>query len=332
MLNMSESSVFQSLDQSAGISKQISAIVNNKIQMKRITTELDDVFTKMYNQYKNVATERAIGAFRDGRIMICYSEDPKFNLPVCVPFFKYAKDGKVRVVINVTNYLKKSKIPNTTDQFYYDMKPTQLYTLLVSAYLFLDVFTPNAVLSNNACKMLSSVWSNMALKPLTRYLALKNNRDKFLFYRYAFAKFFCVYYLGITDKVAAEIAESAVGLDTHNPFVIEFESLDTDGTLYTDYNKFMHWILSPKFTSIKSGKIVTKVGVSGEITPSLYLKLFIDTFDFINVGCLMSVPYFMFTLLGTSNKAFFGGDRAFEDVVFGDTKASVPKIVLELVK
>ena len=331
---MSESFVFQSLDQSSGISKQIQAIVGNKVTMKRITSELDDVMTKTYNQYKNVITERAVAAFRKGQILICYSEDPKFSLPVCTPFFKYAKDGKIRVVINVTNYLKKTKIPNTTDQFYYDMKPTQLYTLLVSAYLYLDTFTPNGTVSPEAARIMSALWSAMALKPLNKYLSLKYNQDKYLFYRYAFAKFFCVYYLQIPENVAGEIAlsASAKGAATHNPFIMEFESLNTDGTLYTDYSKFMHWILSPKFTAIKSGKLVTKSGVSDVLTPSLYMKLFIDTFDFVNIGCLISVPYFMFTLIGTYNKAFFGGDRAMEDIVFTDNKNTVAKLMAQLAK
>ena len=334
MLGMSESFVFQSLDQSAGISKQIQAIVGNKVPMKRITTELDDVFTRMYNQYKHVVTERAIAAFRKGEILICYSEDPSFNLPVCVPFFKYAKDGKVRVVINVSNYLKKSKIPNTTDQFYYEMKPTQLYTLLVSAYLYLDVFTPKGTVSPEAARIMSSLWSAMALKPLNKYLALKSNQDKYLFYRYCFAKFFCIYYLDIPEVAASEIAlsASAKGAATHNPFIMEFESLNTDGKLYTDYGTFMHWILAPKFTAIKSGKLITKAGTADVITPSLYMKLFIDTYDFINIGCLISAPYFMFTLIGTYNKAFFGGDRAMEDIVFNENKNFVAKLMLQFTK
>lgn len=322
------------------IDTKIAMTLGNKAEGTVILNRrLNQQMTVLRATFKETIVRKVCDAVDNGEIILYYTS-PNYNLPTCMPFYKYNKGGKVKVNVNLTNYLTITKNVETgADMYSIDTK--KLYSLLVSAYLYLKAFDKRASLPTQAIEISATIWAKMFCKVMANEVGLATNRERYEAFMYYAVRFFCAYYLEcppvvvdnisltILKKRTAKEANPIAGEDARGPMIhyIETQLAERGININESLHTFLNTMFNYEITGIRHSRISEK-GKSLSIT--YFIQKWIRTYDYSSLFALGAYPYFIFVVLSAYSNAFIVNDRVLEDILSKNNPREVPTLMNSL--
>lgn len=322
-----DSDIFEYFDKGSVIQNRIFKILASKSGAIILNNKLEEDIRSMRKIFKESVVVKVIAALNSGD-MLLVQIPPEFNLPEGLPFIKHKKDGKERMIINVTKYVVETK-DRDTGEIEYSIDIKKLYSLCVPGYLYLTLFDSSYTPSPDAMKSCAIVWSGMFNKVLIRTIGLTTNKERYEAFMYFGIKFFLKYFLDQTDTVVDKIADSY--LMNGKGYLIEYmeSKIDVLGLKpYESFTNFCHTLFNNEVSNIKGIRVNN---VEENMNVSFYLKKFIDMYNMSAIMALASFPLFIFTVFSAFNWSNIVNDRSFEELVYSNKK-EVPKIMISFYK
>lgn len=317
MRAVTESDVYDKLiNKNNAINSKIAEIASNNAATTILNEKLQADFDIMLKVYKSPETLGIINSIKNHE-MIVFTADLASSIPSCMPFVKYKKAGKDRVIVNVTAYVAETKDSDTGDiEYHVDVK--KLYALCLPAYLTLKLFDKSTSLPPQVIQLSSLMWAKMFNKILNRTIGLTTNKERYEAYMYFAMRFFMMYILQSPEAVADSI--SNVYLKNGKGYLINFmeERIKQKGiNPYESFETFCNTLFDNDISNIKGVRVNN---LSETMDYTFYVKKFIETYRYQSVLALASFPYFFFTIHASYRYSDIVSDRAFEDVVLDNSK------------
>lgn len=293
-------------------------ILNNNIKKEL------DMLQRVYKEQSTIAILKEI---RDNNILLIkIPTDYKF--PTCLPFIKYKKEDKPKLIINLTDWLREKKdIDSGEIEYSIDIK--QLYSLCLSGYIYYKLLDESTVLPPDAIKISATIWARMFNKVLIKTIGLNTNKDRYEAFMYFGIRFFMKYYLESPDIVVDNISNSYLKngkgyLISHMEEKIKVLNININES----FDKFCHTLFNNEVSNIKGVKVNN---VADALNMQAYIAKFIEMYGFASLCSLGAYPYFLFTIISSFNWSKMCSDRSLEDIVFYDSK-EMTKLLTTLYK
>jgi hypothetical protein len=293
-------------------------ILNNNIKKEL------DMLQRLYKEQSVIAIIKEI---RENNILLV-KIPVAYKFPTCLPFIKYKKEGKPKLVINLTDYIKEKKDMDTNEvEYSIDIK--QLYVLCLSGFIYYKLLEENVTLPPDVIKTSSIIWSRMFNKVLIKTIGLNTNKERYEAFMYFGMRFFMKYYLDSPDVVIENISNSYLKngktyLISHMEEKIKYLNVDINES----FDKFCHTLFNNEVSNIKGIKVNN---VADALNRQSYLAKFIEMYGFASLCSLGSYPYFLFVIISSFNWSKICADRSLEDIVFYDSK-EMPKLLSSIYK
>jgi hypothetical protein len=319
-LALTETDVFQIYEQSgAKMVQRIKALVTNGNAATIVNEKLEDSTLGRFGlTFKEPIALKALNAVRNGDLVLFVAK-PEYNLPECLPFFRYVMKGnKPKVAINLTNIIVVEENPNDpTDTSYLVEDMRKLYAMLVSAYIQLTLPDPSHF-PIKAIEYGSMMWARMFCKVLNRTIGLSSNKERYEAYFYFADRFFLKYMIGVPDSTVEGISKSLLKSGEKTPLILMIEEkCDSAGIdLYKDFTSFCQALFSNDVSGIKGMRMVS-ANPNETLNVSFFLRRFVDTYNQSSVMSLASVHYFTWMVVCTLKKAYMMNIKMLGDVVEG---------------
>lgn len=317
-----DSDIFKYFDKGDALQNKIFKILASKSGAIILNNKLEEDIKSMRKIYKDSITLKAINAINSGD-MLLVQIPIEFNLPEGLPFIKHKKDGKERMIVNVSKYVVENK-DRETGEVEYSIDIKKLYSLCVPGYLYLELFDASYTPSPDTMKSCAIIWSGMFNKVLVRTIGLTTNKERYEAFMYYGIKFFLKYYLNQSDIIVDKIADSY--LINGKGYLIEFMETKIESLQLKPYNSFTdfcHTLFNNEVSNIRGIRINN---IDENMNVSFYLKKFIDMYNMSAIMSLSSFPLFIFTIFAGFNWSNIVNDRSFEELVYSNKK-EVPKIM-----
>ena len=274
----------------------------------RITTELASEIVAMERSYKDILTTKACKALADGSIILVYG-DPKLMLPPFMPFVKTIKEGREVVICDLSLTTFMAKQNKNTGETTYSMDIRQLNSIVVAAYIFLNL-KKNSIIPPDIIQTMAIAWAKMFNKVLCQSIGLNTNPDRYNAFMYFAMKFFMIYLLDIPEKSADEFV-SQLSKEGKNVVVRQMEETIIARDLHP-FNSF------EDFCNVLFDHDVSNIGAArsmGDMNAASYLKIFTRIYGLNSIFALAAFPYFMYTYISVNNANRGFNRRVFEDVM-----------------
>jgi len=330
MRKLVESDIFSEyLDRGNGITGKIAKILSGMDKEGIILNNALSVpLSTITRHYKDPSTIRIVDAVKDGRIIL-YKTGPDFALPYCLPFIKFKQNGVSKVLVNLTKYLIEEYDDNKT-VVGYDIEATKLYALLLPAYLTLELFDDNTVLSSETLYCASILWSKMFNKVLVRSIGLATNRDRYNAFLYFGMIFFLKYYCNTPDVIIEGILDKYFGKNKESQFILfmkeQIKRLGVEESMYTSFKNFCTTLFNNEISNIRGAKVSN---ISDSINTQFYVSQFINMYKFESLLALATFPYFLFVLISVDLHAGICADKSIDDIL-KDEKKLMPRLLVSL--
>lgn len=326
MRQLNESDIFRTNQRQANdLNTKIRLVLNNSAEDTVILNrKLNSQLATLRATFKESIVRKVCDAVDNGEIIL-YCTSPTYMLPTCMPFYKYNKSGKIKVNVDLTNFIRVDTNAETGEKMY-SIEVKKFYVLLVSAYLYLRIFEKKTVLPPAVAETSATIWAKMFCKVLANEVGLATNVERYDAFMYFAVKFFCRYYLESPEAVANNIAMSVLkkrarrdinpiaGNDIRTPLIhyIENQIEERNINIYESLNTFLTTMFNFEITGIRHSRISEK---GKSLTVTYFINKFVKTYDFAALYALGAYPYFIYVILGVFNNAFMFNDRILEDII-----------------
>lgn len=319
MRSFTNSDVFQLMDRGGAIRNQLKeagkAVNSRTIVNGKISTW--DGFLKTYKE--TITAMIATAVDKKEMLLVVLPIDKRF--PANIPFMK-TQQGKIMEIVDVSKYAKV-ELDDDGNISSVAIDVDKLYAILVPAYLDLKLFSDGVALSSESLKLLSIMWAKMFNKILMAKKIFIGNQERYEAFMYFAMRFFMHYYVQAPDPVIENISMSYIGNQKSKYITFVESNLARAGIdINSDWNVFASAMFNNEITNLAS---FNTSGVAMDI------RLYLQSFD-MYMGkdgayvALWSVPYFVYCLFATYNRANILADRAWQDVVLDD-KRMIPKMM-----
>lgn len=312
---LTQTDVFQYFEKSgARIEDRIKALVTNSNASVILNEKLEETTLIRFAQnFKEPIALKALIAIRKGTLVLFYAK-PEYNLPECMPFFRYTQKGEAKVAVNLTNITQVSGDQNVPSSLVYtvdDMR--KFYTMVVSAYINLMVPDP-AKFPIKSIEYGAMMWARMFCKVLNRTIGLSTNRERYEAYFYFAARFFMTYLIGVPSSVVDNSSKALLS-NGKSPLIlmIEEKTADAGVDMYKDFTSFCETLFNNDFSNIKGMRMVN-ANAGEKLNVSFFLRRFIDTYHQGAIMSLASVHYFTWMVLAVQKKAYLVNIKMLGDV------------------
>lgn len=274
----------------------------------RVTTELASDILAMERSYRDILTTKACKALTNGDIILVYG-DPAKMLPPFMPFIKTIKNGKEVVICDLSMTSFSARQNKVTGETQYSMDIRQLNSIIVAAYIFLNL-KKNSIIPPDIIQTMAIAWARMFTKVLNQAIGLNTNPDRYNAFMYFAMKFFMIYLLDIEEK-RADIFVTEMSKDGKSTYVRQMEeAIVTRGlTPYKSFEDFCNTLFNQEISGIGSGRTM------GDLNAASYLKVFTRIYGLNSIFALAAFPYFMYVYISVNNANRGFNRRVFEDVM-----------------
>lgn len=323
MRKLKDSDMFEITNKSSNFTPKMAKILAGDASVQILNLKLTDHLNRLKRAYKDKATIAAIDEIMNGNLILFYTANPELRLSTALPFFEYKKSGVKKVAINLSNYTSISNAGKENEEIDIDLK--KLYCLIIPALYLLRVLDEKTVLPTIVASSCAYMWSTMFNKILIKAIGLSSNTDRLNAFRYFAMKFFMVYYLDIPEALAENSAISFLPNKSKNYLINKVESeTELDGVnIYGSFASFCGVLFNNKYTGIRNIKGSKGIGAADSMNVSLYIKKFVNQYDFSSILSLAAFPYFIFIMFEAYNWAYMCNDKALEDVFRLDEKLTL---------
>lgn len=315
MRSFVESDIYETLRRITKIDTSIANIINHRAKAIVLNKELIPDLKIVPKLFKEATVLSAVNAVNIGDILLI-KLSPEFNLPDCLPFIKYSKDGKAKVLVNVTKYLSETP-DKDTGSITYKIDAKKLCAMIVPAYVNLKMDN-NAFPGVSVLQPAAMLWSRLFNKILIRKMSINSTPERYEAFVYFGMKFFLRYYMQAPDKIVDDICMSS--LKNGKSYVIEYmeskiEELQLDP--YESFESFCTTLFNNEVSRIRG----MRIGAADEvINVSFYIREFQKTYTETALMALSAFPYFIWVMYGAYIKAGICFDRSFQDILTYDDK------------
>ena len=318
-VSLVETDVFQYYEKSgARMSERMKALIMNPNAATVFNEKLEESTLGRFGiTFKEPVALKALVAVRNGDIVLFVAK-PEFNLPECMPFFRYTAKGKTKVAVNLTNICTIEEDPNDPSNTSYivdDMR--KLYAVLVSAYINLKIPDP-ANFPIKSIEYGSMMWARMFCKVLNRTIGLSTNRERYEAYFYFAARFFMTYMIGAPESTIDSISTAMLKGGTKTPLImmIEEKVANQKINMNQDFTTFCTVLFNNDISGIKGLRMVS-ANPHEKLNTSFYMRRFVETYNQSSVMSLASVHYFTWMVMCAQKKAYMMNIKMLGDVFDG---------------
>lgn len=318
-VSLTETDVFQYYENAgAKMSARMKALITNPNAATVVNEKLEmTTLGRFGTTFKEPVALKALIAVRNGDIVLFVAK-PEFNLPECMPFFRYTLKGKSKVAVNLTNICVIDEDPNDPTNTSYQVDDMRkLYAMLVAAYINLKVPEP----TNFPVKTIeygAMMWARMFCKVLNRTIGLSTNRERYEAYFYFAARFFLSYMIGAPEATVEHISTALLKGGTKTPLImmIDEQVAKQNLNMNKDFTTFCSVLFNNDISGIKGMRMVS-ANPNETLNVSFFLRRFVDTYNQSAIMSLASVHYFTWMVLCTQKKAYMCNIKMLGDVFDG---------------
>ncbi len=274
----------------------------------RITTELASDILAMERSYRDILTVKACKALTNGDIILVYG-DPSQMLPPFMPFVKTIKNNKEVVICDLSMTSFTARHNKATGETTYSMDIRQLNSIVISAYIFLNL-KKNSIIPPDTIQTMAIAWARMFCKVLNQAMGLNTNPDRYNAFMYFAMKYFMINLLEVSPE-SADVFVSQLSKEGKTSFVRQMEEMVAARNLhpFDSFEDFCNTLFDHDITYISSARTM------GELNMASYLKVFTKVYGLNSVFGLAAFPYFMYIYISVNNANRGFNRRVFEDVM-----------------
>ncbi len=323
-----ESEMFSSyLNKNNAIQNNIMGILSGSVNVTYLNSGLSESIYFMRKMFKDSITNDCVAAIESGQMSLVLLPLNN-NIPECIPFIVYAKNGNNRVIVNLTRFLD-IKEDKTTKKKEYSIDPTKLFCLVSSAYLAMTLFTKEVV-SSSILSGAAIYWAEMFTKVLNRAIGLNTNRDRYDAFKYFAIRFFLTYFCNANKDLVESVSLSYINNNKSDLLLNMENTIKERGIdINESFTTFCRTLFDNSISLIK-GVRVNKIDEN--INVSFFVKRFIDMYNFAAFGSLVSLPYHIYTLICARYASGIVNDRSLEDILKNEKTKDASKLFVQLFK
>lgn len=331
MRKFTQSDIFINyINKGDAIQKKIFDVASGKITSTILNDILASDIERLNRKRSNKEPTllRAIGAVKSGNIILI-KLNPEDRLPDFLPYFKYKKNGRNRVIIDVSKYLYEDKDPTTNESEYHFSDINVLYTFLLTAYIYLTLLDEDVVLPPDAIKYSASIWARLFTQIIFK-AGMISNADRRDAFNYFAMRFFMTYYLNcppvIVDSISVNYLPGGVKNQVISDMEYEIETLNLHPN--NSFVDFCTTMFNNKVTNIKGLRVKN---VENSINVSFFIESFRNMYGNSSLMSLCSYPFFLMLIIDGLTGSNICRDRGLENVIKYDLK-EVTKLLNSLYK
>lgn len=317
---LTETDIFRFYEDSgANMTGRIKAIVTNPNAASIVNERMEHTLTKFGQTFKEPIVMKTISAIRNGDLVLFIAQ-PAYNLPECLPFFRYTMKGKVKVAVNLTNIVNIDATTEDSDSVMID-DMRKMYALLIGAYLCLSEYgadhMPIKAIENGAI-----MWARMFCKVLNRTIGLATNKERYETYFYFAVRYFLINLIGAPMATVDSISKALLKSGQKTPLIINMEAkIDELGLdMYKTFTGFCDALFNNDISNIKGMRLMA-ANPNEKLNVSFYLRQFVNSYTQSAVLGLANVNYFTWMVLCTYKKAYMMNIKMLDDVMTNNEAA-----------
>lgn len=221
--SLSDSTIFQQLNKSAVLLKNIAYAVKNGAELDK--SYIEEQYAQAIKTRISPIAGKVLQAYDERKIRLIYTK--AVHISIAIPFIVLDIGGQPTACIFIGEFS-----PITKDGTALTIEMKRLYTLMESAYIAIHYFTrPEKFIRNAAfVKLHAEIYSAMTMRILNKEYALSLEKDIYDGLNFISAYFFLERILGITNP---EICKAYATSCCNNPSQLQLDIM-LDG--YTNAN------------------------------------------------------------------------------------------------
>lgn len=315
---LTSTDIFRAFDNSgANLSGRMKALVTDNRTSVILNEALEETtLTKFGTNFKDPIALKALLAVRNGELVL-FTAKPEYNLPECIPFFRYTFKGQAKVAVNLTNIVSTtgSEVKGNISYMIEDLR--KLYAMLVAAYLQLKIPEPSDY-PIKAIEFGSMMWARMFCKVLNRTIGLSTNKERYEAYFYFAVRFFLITLIGAPETAVANISKTVLRSGTKTPIILMIEEQVEKQkiNMYLDFTTFCDVLFNNDISGIKGMRMLS-ANPNEKLNVSFYLRRFVDSYNQGAIMSLASVHYFTWMVICCVKKAYLVNIKMLADVFDG---------------
>lgn len=315
---LTSTDIFRAFDTSgAHLSDRMKAIITNSQAAVIVNEALEEsTLTRFGVNFKDPVALKALMAVRTGDLVL-FAARPEYNLPECLPFFRYTYKGKAKVAVNLTNIISTTEdTANGTVSYMVDDQ-RKLYAMLVGAYINLRIAEPSDY-PIKAIEFGSMMWARMYCKVLNRTIGLSTNKERYEAYFYFAMRFFLINMIGAPDATVESISNTVLKSGTKSQLImmIEDQVAKQNLNMYESFTSFCNILFNNDISGIKGMRMLS-ANPSEKLNVSFYLRRYVDSYNQGSIMALASVHYFTWMVICCMKKAYLVNIKMLGDVFDG---------------
>ncbi len=315
---LTSTDIFRAFDNSgANLGGRMKALVTDNRTSVILNEALEETtLTKFGTNFKDPIALKALLAVRNGELVL-FTAKPEYNLPECIPFFRYTFKGQAKVAVNLTNIVSTtgSEVEGNISYMVEDLR--KLYAMLVAAYLQLKIPEPSDY-PIKAIEFGSMMWARMFCKVLNRTIGLSTNKERYEAYFYFAVRFFLITLIGAPETAVANISKTVLRSGTKTPIILMIEEQVEKQkiNMYLDFTTFCNVLFNNDISGIKGMRMLS-ANPNEKLNVSFYLRRFVDSYNQGAIMSLASVHYFTWMVICCVKKAYLVNIKMLADVFDG---------------
>ena len=308
---VNESSIYKAIlkDKQAELDSAKRALLSGG--MKDLRLLLAHKFEEIKKSKSGKLTELALNKVAKGDIIIFVAKDATKGMPSYMPFIKFKTSNGTKIAVDVTPHVRLTSAENGE---YADMETNKLYSFIISAYLYLEIFQKNTVIPNKLAKSSAIMWAKLFCKILEAKVALATNRERHEAFMYFAMMYFLVNILEYNMEASKSIAKSYFKTGMVNSVIstVEHYTEQTQTDMYESFESFCKIMFDPNITGIRTMRLKQSNDI---ITLEYYMRQYITMYNKTSVFALASYPYFIWMIISAKVGCFIFNDKVLKPVV-----------------
>lgn len=315
---LTSTDIFRAFDTSgAKLSERMKAIITGSNAATIVNEALEESTLSRFGvNFKDPIALKALMAVRNGDLVL-FTATPEYNLPECLPFFRYTYKGKAKVAVNLTNIISavEDTANGTVSYSVEDLR--KLYAMLVAAYLNLKIADPTEY-PIKAIEFGSMMWARMFCKVLNRTIGLSTNKERYEAYFYFAVRFFLINLIGAPDATVESISNTVLKSGAKSQLILMIEDqINKQGiNMYESFTAFCSILFNNDISGIK-GMRMLYANPNEKLNVSFYVRRFVDSYNQGSVMALANVHYFTWMIICCMKKAYLVNIKMLGDVFDG---------------
>lgn len=315
---LTSTDIFRAFDNSgAHLSARMKALITDNKTSVILNEALEEsTLTRFGTNFKDPIALKALLAVRNGDLVL-FAAKPEYNLPECIPFFRYTFKGKAKVAVNMTNIVSTSgsEVEGTLTYMVEDLR--KLYAMLVAAYIQLKIPEP-ADYPIKAIEFGSMMWARMFCKVLNRTIGLSTNKERYEAYFYFAVRFFLINLIGAPENAVENISKTVLRSGTKTPIILMIEEQIEKQkiNMYADFTTFCNVLFNNDISGIKGMRMLS-ANPNEKLNVSFFIRRYVDSYNQGSIMALASVHYFTWMVICCIKKAYLVNIKMLGDVFDG---------------